>query len=513
MRNINNKTRWFLGAAALSLIVASAAMAAQPTLMAAFFVKGKVGLKWGKVSGATEYLVFRKGPEGDFEQIATTGEDKYFDDTVEGGKTYVYKIGIVEAGNQVFSGTKSVSIPGSSGAFSAPEWVGIRMDQNKLFLNWDPVPGAVAYNIWRSETAGSGYEVIGTAQGSRHVEKDGLVRGTTYYYVLTAMNQEFEETPQSEEFAIKFGASKEELDAAMAEENKVELVPVNLAAAFDISEGQSGAPLNQPSDVFVNSKGMIYVTDTLNTRINCYDPNGKLQFSFGEKGNSAANEIPDGAFLLPFTLFIDSKDEVYVSDVQRNDIQVFNADGSFIRKITVDVGEGMNPLRANGLHVIEDGRLLMTDAGNHRFLVTDAQGKIQMASGTRGVEEGQFIFPDEVTLTSDQTVCIVDPVNCRIQEFTLDGNFIKSFGHVGQSAGTFGRPKGITTGPKGLLWVTDGMGHMIQSFSQDGEVKSALGTGDDEWSFSAPRGIHFHSGQLFVVQRLRHRVSVYNITQ
>ncbi len=510
--NRKNQIRLICCIVGLAVVMAGAAVAAKPNLMAAFFVKGKVGLKWGKVAGASEYLVFRKGPGGDFVQIASTDKDKYFDEAVEGGKTYAYKIAVVEGGEQIFSGTKSVSIPGTSGDFAPPTWVGIRYDQDKLYLNWDPVPGAVAYNIWRSETAGSGYEVVGTSQGSRHVEKEGLLKGTTYYYVLSAMNQDFDETPLSEERSAKFGLSLEEQEALIAAESKIELEPVNLKELFEISEGPDGAPLNQPSDVFVNSKGVIYVSDTLNGRINCYDPQGKPKFAFGERVTDADGDLTDGSFMFPFTLYIDKQDQVYVSDVKRHDIQVFDESGSFLRRIEVLFETGLNPLRANGLYVLDDGRLVMTDAGNHRWLVTDANGRVQVAVGSRGTDEGQFIFPDELTVTADGTVCVVDPINCRIQEFSLDGAFVRSFGGSGMSAGMFGRPKGITTDAKGMLWVTDAMSNMIQGFTEEGEVRNAIGTADDDWSYMTPRGIHFHDGSMFVVQRLHHKVTVQSMT-
>ena len=479
--------------------------------MAAFFVKGKVGLKWGKVAGADEYLIYRKAPGEDFQQIGKSDQDRFFDTNVSPGTTYSYKIAVIEGGTEVFSGQKSVSIPGDSGGFKAPTWVGIRMDQDKLFLNWDPVPGAMAYNVWRSDTSGSGYEVVGTAQGSRFVEKAGLVKGMTYYYVLTAMNSEFDETPQSSEQSVKYGISLEEQQALIEAETAVELVPYVITKQFEITDSGDGAPMNQPSDVFVNSQGMVYVTDALNHKINCYDQNGKFKFSFGEKLTVTTGNLVNGGFLYPFTLFINSKDEVFVSDVKRNDIQVFAADGKFLRRIQVDTGEGMNPLRANGLHVLEDGRLVMTDAGNHRILITSPDGKILLSKGEKGIEEGQFIFPDELTVTKDNIICVVGPIGCRVQLFTLDGEFVRSFGGVGEGAGQFGRPKAIAVGPKNLLWVTDGMSHMLQGFTLEGEIQSILGSADDENKFTTPRGVHFYDGQLFVVERLANKVAVYGV--
>lgn len=98
----------------------------------------------------------------------------------------------------------------TDGGFKAPTWVGIGMDQDQLFLKWDTVPGALAYYIWRSETSGSGYKHIGYARISRFVDKAGLVEGNTYYYVLTAINSEFDETPYSEERSFQYGMSSEE---------------------------------------------------------------------------------------------------------------------------------------------------------------------------------------------------------------------------------------------------------------------------------------------------------------
>lgn len=500
---------------ALTIVMQSAgpALADSPRLMAAFFVKGKVGLKWSRVPGATEYMVYRSGSGGKFDKIATVDKDKFFDEAVVGGVTYTYKIAVDTGGGLEFSAPKSVTIPGVAGAFDAPKWVGLRYDQGRIFLNWDPVPGAIAYNVFRSDSPGGNYEVVGTPQGSRYIDKEGLAQGKTYYYVLSAMNGEFEETPQSEERSIQFGISQEELEALKAEQNKIELKPFPLSLLFEITRSKDGEPFNQPSDVCVNAEGTIFVTDVLNGVVDSYDPKGKLRFTIGRKiqGNYPEGNYPDGEFLMPFTLAVDQLGDLYVSDIGRHDIQVFGKDGKFKRVIRVRLGDGKNPLRANGLAVLKNGRLVMTDAGNHQLLVTDKSGKILMRTGSRGTEEGQFIFPDELVVDSRGVVSVVDPINCRIQQFDLDGKFLRAFGEVGQSAGTFGRPKGITIDADGMIWVSDGMSNMLQRFTPDGDVVSVLGTASDNLSFITPRGLYFKDGHMFVVQRLANKVSVYSV--
>jgi tripartite motif-containing protein 71 len=271
--------------------------------------------------------------------------------------------------------------------------------------------------------------------------------------------------------------------------------------------------MNQPADVFLNSKGDIYVTDALNNAVHCFDSAGGHQHSFGEKSEmDGSGGYPDGSFLFPFTLFIDKNDEVYVSDVKRNDIQVFAPDGEFLRKIQVDTGEGAETLRPNGLHVLDDGRLVMTDSGNHRFLITSAAGEIQTAVGGRGDEPGQFNFPDELIVTASGEIWIVDVINCRVQIFDLDGKFLRTFGEVGQGAGTFGRPKGIAIDEqRGRVWISESMGNLLQGFTKEGEIKSILGGADDEWSFASPRGLFLREGRFYVVNRLHNEVLVFSI--
>jgi autotransporter-associated beta strand protein len=56
-------------------------------------------------------------------------------------------------------------------------------------LNWNVSSGATSYTVWRSLTSGSGYAVLagGTTEATNYTDT-GLMNGTTYYYVLRAVN-------------------------------------------------------------------------------------------------------------------------------------------------------------------------------------------------------------------------------------------------------------------------------------------------------------------------------------
>ncbi len=515
-RNLSSSPGWSgLVAVVIVLIWVAMSVAAGPTFVAAFFVKGKVGLKWRKIEGVESYSIYRKAQGGEFEKISSTGDDHYFDTDLVAGTVYIYRLGVASAdGLEEFSAEKSVTIPGvEAGDFQPPIWVGLRVDQDRIYLNWDPVPSAIAYNIMRSATPGGEYETIGNAQSSKYADKTGLEKGRTYYYVLTALNADFEETKFSEERSIKYGISLAEQEKLEAEQTKIVLEDVKLTELFDITTAGNLGAMNQPADVFVNSVGRIYITDALNAKVHCFAPDGKYLFSFGERMDKGdIDNPPPGTFLIPFTLFIDKQDQVFVTDIDGHDIQVFTADGKFIKRIRVQTGDNQATLRPNGIHVLDDGRMVITDTGNHRFLIIDQNGRILLSVGERGSKPGQFAFPDELTVTDDNIICIVDVINCRIQEFDLDGKFIRTFGSVGQSAGTFARPKAITIDERGRIWVSDGMSSVIQCFTVDGKVKSALGTMNDESvKFVTPRGIFFKDGRFYVVNRVPNRVVVYQV--
>lgn len=517
--NMQNRSIFKAVLTILLLIVCfiSFALAADgPGWIGAFFVKGKVGLKWKTVEGSSEYKVYRAADGGEFTVLTTTEKTQYFDTGVSGGTVYQYKIAAVTSSGELMSTEKSVTIPGvKAGEFKAPKWVGMRIDRNKIFLNWDDVAGSMAYNIYRSATPGGEYELVGSAQSTKYADRDNLIKGDTYYYVLTALNEEFEETEYSEEKSLKFGISLEEQKALIAAESGIVLEDINLTFLFDIKTAGNLGDMNQPTDVVVDSKGQIFIADALNQKIHCFDNSGKFLFSFGEKTKPGKEDVArDGTFTLPVIMVIDKSDLIYIGDVSNHDIQVFSNDGKFVKRIRVNTTADQEKFRPNGIALLDDGNLLVTDGGNHRFMKIDQTGKILFEVGKRGTEESEFIFPDGISISKDNIISVVDVINCRIQQFDINGKFIRKFGEAGHSAGTFGRPKSIIENTDGRLWVSDALANIVQVFSPEGVVKAAITKSDDtEHMILTPRGMFIKDGRFYIVNRLPHQLLVFKIGQ
>jgi len=71
----------------------------------------------------------------------------------------------------------------------------------------------------------------------------------------------------------------------------------------------------------------IIISDQGNFRIQIFDTEGNFLKAFGKKGTG------DGEFLEPMGLALDSRGNLYVGDGTRDDVQVFDENFNFIRKL------------------------------------------------------------------------------------------------------------------------------------------------------------------------------------
>src|SRR5437016_3835259 len=87
-----------------------------------------------------------------------------------------------------------------------------------------------------------------------------------------------------------------------------------------------------PQGISMDSSGNVYVTDTGNSRIEKFSPDGKFITSIGQSG------LKDGQFLSPRGVAADSQGSIYVADSGNNRIEKFTQDGVFLKTFSASSG-------------------------------------------------------------------------------------------------------------------------------------------------------------------------------
>ena len=258
--------------------------------------------------------------------------------------------------------------------------------------------------------------------------------------------------------------------------------------------------LYHPSSIDIDSDGSIYLTEWSNDRVSQWSAEGKFESSLGTHGAA------DGQFYDASSIKV-SGDEVFVTDWSRHNVQVFDKSGNFLRKwgshgsgdgqfnqpigITVDVNE------SGGREVY------VTDYNNHRVQVFDENGTFLRKFGTYGNGDGQLNYANGVSIGPDGKVYLSSKHSNKLQVFSKDGNF-------SHSISTSGYPYKVDF-YQNMIAVAQADHHRFQLIDLNGTSLGDFGShGTEPGQLRHPKGLAFDSeGKLHVCEQDGHRVQVF----
>jgi predicted membrane-bound mannosyltransferase/DNA-binding beta-propeller fold protein YncE len=178
------------------------------------------------------------------------------------------------------------------------------------------------------------------------------------------------------------------------------------------------------------------------------------------------------------------------------------------------------PLNApRSLAFAQDGTFYVADSRNNRVLHLDANGNTLQSWGTFAdgttipISNGSFNEPWGVAVSPDGYVYVTDVWNHRVEKFTAEGSFVKTWGYFGQGEApdAFYGPRGLAVDAEGRVYVADTGNKRIVVFDSDGKAITQFGgAGFDPGQFDEPVGVAVDkNGKVYVVDTWNQRIQTF----
>jgi sugar lactone lactonase YvrE len=166
---------------------------------------------------------------------------------------------------------------------------------------------------------------------------------------------------------------------------------------------------NEPNEAVIGPSGELFVLQGHGkgeSLVLKFDRDGNFIKTFGKKGKGP------GEFDLPHSLVFDAQGLLYVADRNNARIQVFDADGNYIR-------ESSHPGTPCGLCMAPDQRLWLAHGHTGQIMTLDLNGTVlgQMPGGGNGKTIGKYGEAHYIAISPRGEVFVADPLNWRVQKY------------------------------------------------------------------------------------------------
>ena len=176
--------------------------------------------------------------------------------------------------------------------------------------------------------------------------------------------------------------------------------------------------LQHPGGIAIDENNrFLYVVDTGAQRVAVFDAdNFEFLRNVGGPPKSAGDDDP-ATFSKPSNVAVDKEGNVYVTDTINDRVQIFDADGKFISMFG-KAGDGPGDFaRPKGITIDADNHIWVADALTNRVQIFDREGHLLAFFGTGGDLPGQFGVPSGVYVDKQNRAFVTDQLKGRLQVF------------------------------------------------------------------------------------------------
>ena len=178
--------------------------------------------------------------------------------------------------------------------------------------------------------------------------------------------------------------------------------------------------VERPGGVAIDrARGRIYLADTAHTKsethtVKIFDMQGKLLGNLGQGKGSGP-----GQFLFPTYVSVDRQGKVYVTDTLNSRVQVFDAEGKYMQRF----GERGNSWgmfdKPKGVATDSFGNVYVVDSGWSNVQIFNPKGQVMLFFGGRGPIPGMLQNPAPIAIDRQNRIYVGDYLNHRIGVYQL----------------------------------------------------------------------------------------------
>jgi DNA-binding beta-propeller fold protein YncE len=166
---------------------------------------------------------------------------------------------------------------------------------------------------------------------------------------------------------------------------------------------------HEPNEAVVGPSGDIYVLEghgKAESRVVKFDRDGNFIKTLGGKGKGP------GEFDLPHSLVFDKQGLLYIADRNNARIQVFDADGAYVR-------ESSHPGTPCGLFMGADQHIWLAHGHTGQIMKLDLDGKVvgMIAGGGPGKTTGKYGEAHYIAISPRDEIFVADTLNWRVQKY------------------------------------------------------------------------------------------------
>ncbi len=184
-------------------------------------------------------------------------------------------------------------------------------------------------------------------------------------------------------------------------------------------EGAFGGPreLGRPTGLAIdNENRLLYVADTEKEHIAVYDADTYTRVRIIGKPSENGDDSP-GCFAKPTNVAVDEEGNLYVSDTMNWRVQIFDPDGEFIGMFGEHGAEVGMMAKPKGIAVDHDGHIWLVDGEQNRVQIFDKEGHLLGYFGGDGTWPGEFSLPTGIFIDKNNRVLVSDQMLGRVQIF------------------------------------------------------------------------------------------------